>query len=362
MVEVTPISNTNPQLLHHFDCNEGPSSRSQEWDKHIADKKSIMEVILSQCDGTTRAEMTLGKSPEYDLMTGGLLKFIKQLRKVCTHSKNKNEFFGSSISKFTKQHIRPVPKSKNTFFGSSISMFTEQHLRPTTRVKKILDTHSDDDCMWKNTDPCDVSLDDTSNSEEPVNSTMTTSSIGIEKKSKTTQDSVATTATTMSGEHNEAWYDTYEEYNSWHDDVETMDNYQELIIPPTVVGEKNMTDPIIEHIDPHIHQADEHPNSLTSTIPVPNSGWEFLLSILYKIIYFMLLCTFKAKVITCNTIEYVLKTLSEVIISTPIAIHKWFNKPRIPHTKKHRKTSNGSGKFSHKLYASKKSCYNERKL
>ena len=97
--------------------------------------------------------MTLSKSPKYDVMIGGLLKFIKQLRKVCTHSKNKNVFFGSNISKFTKQHIQPVPKSKNAFFGLSISMFTKQHVRPTTRLKKILDTHSDDDCMRKNTDP-----------------------------------------------------------------------------------------------------------------------------------------------------------------------------------------------------------------
>ena len=122
-----------------------------------------------------------------------------------------------------------------------------------------------------------------------------------------------------------------------------MDNYQEWIIPPIVVGEMNMTDPIIEHIDPHIHQADEHPNSLTSTIPTPNSGWEFLHSMLYKIICFILLCTFKAKVNTCKTINHILETRSEVIISTPIAILKWFNKPRNQRTKKHCKTSNSSG-------------------
>ena len=45
MVEATPISNTNPQALHHSDRSEGSSSRSHKWDKHIADKKSIMEVI-----------------------------------------------------------------------------------------------------------------------------------------------------------------------------------------------------------------------------------------------------------------------------------------------------------------------------
>ena len=54
----------------------------------------------------------------------------------------------------------------------------------------------------------------------------------------------------------------------------------------------------------------------------------------------MLLYTFKAKVTTCKIIKYVRETLSKVIISTPIKIHKWFNKPRIRHTKKHYKTSN----------------------
>ena len=124
MIEMTPISNTNPQTLHHSDHSKGLSLRSHEWNEHIADKKSIMELILSQCDKTTREEMTLGQSPKYDVMTGGLLKFIKQLYKTCTYSKDKNVFFGLSISKFTKQHIWPAPKSKNVFFGSSISIFS----------------------------------------------------------------------------------------------------------------------------------------------------------------------------------------------------------------------------------------------
>ena len=94
MVEITPISNTNPQVLHHSDRNKELFSRSYEWDKLIADKKSIMELILSRCDETTREEITLGQLSEYDVMTGGFLKFIKQLRKVCTHSKGKNIFLG----------------------------------------------------------------------------------------------------------------------------------------------------------------------------------------------------------------------------------------------------------------------------
>ena len=147
MIEITPISNINPQVLHHSDHNKGLLSRSHEWDKLIADKKSIMELILSRCNETTREEITLGQSPGYDVMTGGFLKFIKHLCKRCTHSKGKNVFFGSSISKFTEQHIWPAPKNKNIFFGSSISKFTKHHVQPTTRIKKLLDAHPDDDCI-----------------------------------------------------------------------------------------------------------------------------------------------------------------------------------------------------------------------
>ena len=63
----------------------------------------------------------------------------------------------------------------------------------------------------------------------------------------------------------------------------------------------------------------------------------------------MLLCTFKAKITTCKIIEYVFKTLSEVVISTPTSIHKCFFKPQILHTTKYCKTSNG--------ILSKKYCY-----
>ena len=102
MVEITPIPSTNPQVSHHSVRSRGTPSRSHEWDKHIADKKSIMALILSRCDETTREEMTLSQSSGYDAMTGGLL--IKRLYKVCNPSRNKNVFFGSTISKITEQH------------------------------------------------------------------------------------------------------------------------------------------------------------------------------------------------------------------------------------------------------------------
>ena len=67
-----------------------------------------MALILSQYDETTREEVTLGQSSGHNAMTGGLLKFIKQLHKVCNPSRDKKVFFGSIISKITEQYALPV--------------------------------------------------------------------------------------------------------------------------------------------------------------------------------------------------------------------------------------------------------------
>ena len=136
-----------------------------------------------------------------------------------------------------------------------------------------------------------------------------------------------------------------------------MDNHKKWVDPPTVIGDTDRTDPFSEHIETHNHEGDQHRSNLKSNI---STGYQLLHSMFYKVIYFMLLCIFNAIVTTCKTFINVIDTLSDVVISTPIAMYNWFNKPRIRHSKKHCNTSNGSGKFSHKLRASKKSCYNKR--
>ena len=124
----------------------------------------------------------------------------------------------------TEQNVRPPPKSKNIFFGLSISKFTKIYIRPI---------NPNNDCMQKNIDPCNISLENTSESKEPVNTTMTRTSIRSEDNSNMTQESIGSTAISISEEDNETWYDTNEEYDSWHDAIETMDNYQEWVDPPT---------------------------------------------------------------------------------------------------------------------------------
>ena len=79
-----------------------------------------------------------------------------------------------------------------------------------------------------------------------------------EDNSNMTQESIGVTATSMSEEDNTTWYKTIEEIDSWHDAIKTMDNYQEWVDPPTT----------------------------------KESGYEFLISMLYKFIYFTMFCAF----------------------------------------------------------------------
>ena len=50
MVENTPIFSLNPQDQQHLDYNHELTVKSQEWDELIANKKSVMKIILDQCD------------------------------------------------------------------------------------------------------------------------------------------------------------------------------------------------------------------------------------------------------------------------------------------------------------------------
>ena len=69
-----------------------------------------------------------------------------------------------------------------------------------------------DDDIWDNTNPCNVSLDNMSNTEDLVN---------IDR----TKESIATTTTLTPSVYDEIWYNTHEECNLWYDVPETMDNH-----------------------------------------------------------------------------------------------------------------------------------------
>ena len=60
MVDNTPISNPYPQVQHHSNHNQGSFTRSHEMNKLIANKKTVMELIMDRCDKATKVEITLG--------------------------------------------------------------------------------------------------------------------------------------------------------------------------------------------------------------------------------------------------------------------------------------------------------------
>lgn len=120
--------------------------KSQEWEELIANKKSVMKIILDLCDEETKAEIVINLSYKDNMKTGDLIKFLMQMRKICNDAKD-----------------------KNIFFGSQLSSITEHQFRPITTVKQILATHLMDDDIWDNTNPCDVSLDGTSGTEDLSN-------------------------------------------------------------------------------------------------------------------------------------------------------------------------------------------------
>ena len=175
-----------------------------------------------------------------------------------------------------------------------------------------------------------VSLDDTSDTEgpvstnvtkEPVKTTTTPMSIEIDHNTNVAPDSVATTTTPISIENDKTWYDANEEYDLWNNTTETMDNYQEWVDPPTVLGDTDKTEHINKHDKPQIYHGKHNIESLKLNISTPNTGYQFLHSMFYKIIYFILFCTFKANAITSKTLVYVYETLSKVVTSTPIFIY-----------------------------------------
>ena len=69
-----------------------------------------------------------------------------------------------------------------------------------------------DNAIWDNTNPCDVSLEDMGGTEDLANIYVT-------------KESIATTTTLMPSVYNQIWYNTHEEWDSWHNVLETMNGY-----------------------------------------------------------------------------------------------------------------------------------------
>ena len=199
MVENTPIFKSNLQEQTRLNHDQESNANSQKWDKLITNKKSVIKIILDQCDKNTRVEITLNSSYEDNMKAGELIKFLMRVHKICDDTKDKDVFFGSRITEITKHHFRP-----------------------TTIVKQILTIHLIDDAIWDNTNPCDVSRDN-------VNGTEVLANIDV------TEESITTKTTSISTIYNKVLYNAHTECDFWHDVLKTMDSYQAWDDPSTIL-------------------------------------------------------------------------------------------------------------------------------
>ena len=89
MVENVPIFNSNPQDQQCLDYNHESIVKSQEWYKLIANKQSMIKIILHQRNKETKTKIVIDSSYEDNMKTGDLIKFLMQMRKLCNDAKEK---------------------------------------------------------------------------------------------------------------------------------------------------------------------------------------------------------------------------------------------------------------------------------
>ena len=83
MLEQTVVTDANLQkpLLSEYERNS--KNKSQEYNKFLADKKSLITILFGQCDEATQTEIALGANYTEDRDARRLLAFIEQMRSIC---------------------------------------------------------------------------------------------------------------------------------------------------------------------------------------------------------------------------------------------------------------------------------------
>ena len=77
-------ANLQKKLLSQYDLNS--KINSQEWAKHIADKKAFMTIISGECEDATLTKLALGTTYAVDRDEGNLIKFLDRLKLICYKS------------------------------------------------------------------------------------------------------------------------------------------------------------------------------------------------------------------------------------------------------------------------------------
>ena len=56
--------------------------KSREWDEYIANKKTVMKIILDLYDEETKTEIAINSSYKENMKAGDLIKFLMQMRRI----------------------------------------------------------------------------------------------------------------------------------------------------------------------------------------------------------------------------------------------------------------------------------------
>ena len=105
-----------------------------------------MKIILNRCNEDTKAEIALSSSYENNLKAEELIRFLVWVCKVSNITEDADVFFGSRVTKITKHHFWP-----------------------TTIIEQLLAAHSNNDDIWDNKNQCDVSLENSNDTEALAN-------------------------------------------------------------------------------------------------------------------------------------------------------------------------------------------------
>ena len=83
VMEQTIVTNANLQKQLRSEYKYDSKNKSQEYNKFLADKKSLITILYGQCDEATQTEISLGDTYTADRNDGKLLAFIQQMRSIC---------------------------------------------------------------------------------------------------------------------------------------------------------------------------------------------------------------------------------------------------------------------------------------
>ena len=82
-MEQTIVTDANLQKQLLLEYKRNSKNKSQEYNKFLADKKSLITILFGQCDEATQTEIALKENYTEDRDEGRLLAFIEQLRSIC---------------------------------------------------------------------------------------------------------------------------------------------------------------------------------------------------------------------------------------------------------------------------------------